>query len=397
MTQDADVSREAKAPGHARCFLHVPKSGGTSIHAALEAALPAGSLAPLRSDTSIFCGFREFELLKSSTRDLIAVDDDEARELRRYRAVSGHFSLPTLLQITTASTAIGTILREPRARILSLYLYWRTPNIFEAWLPYTVEEQVLMPLDLFLNEPRVAAAVDNQVCRMLLYGDSRIPSDGFIATKDIDAVASDAIDRLDTLGFVGVLELGDSAWRGFSRLFGVPLEPRRLQVTGDLVSLVGASAGATLINSDALELIERRSAADRIVYDHALARAGVGDRERLRLAEEAFARQLVRFGDLLGDSAARLKEQARAVDTALTKLEQEEQLQAQVTDLRTQLDSHERAVQELSEEIERRSNELKHVRGWLDAVHSSASWRMTAPLRAGKRTMRRRRQTNGKV
>jgi hypothetical protein len=57
----------------------------------------------------------------------------------------------------------------------------------------------------------VALAIDNQICRMLLYGDPRIPHEGFIASDDIDAVASDALAQLDTLGSVGVLELGDSA------------------------------------------------------------------------------------------------------------------------------------------------------------------------------------------
>ena len=233
--------------------------------------------------------------------------------MRSYRAVSGHFSLSTLLQIAPAS-AIGTILREPRARLLSLYSYWRTPNVFDAWLPYSLEEHALKPLDRFMAEPRVAAAVDNQVCRMLLGDDPRIPSDSFIAGHDIEAIASDAISQLDTLGFVGVLELGDTARQGLAQLFGVSLEPRMLNVTGKWSNPAAVRPQEQLAVTDTLDLIEQRNKADRILYDHALALAGIGDRERQRLAQTTFVDQLVRLGDLLGSSAAELAQQARGID-----------------------------------------------------------------------------------
>ena len=277
-----------------RCFMHVPKSAGMSFHAALEAALPPDSLAPRRMDASIFCDFREFELLQSSTRELVAVDDEEVQSMRRYRAVSGHFALNTLLQITIAS-AIGTILREPRARVLSLYVYWRTPNIFDTMLPYRAQQFALMPLDRFMAEPRVAPAIDNQVCRMLLHGDPRIPCDDFISEADVDAIALDAIAQLDALGFVGVLELGDVAWQGLARLFNVRLDQRKLNVTEELEDPMTPPPEEKLLTADALALVEQRNAADRIVYDHALALAGVQVDERMRLAQSVFASHLVRL------------------------------------------------------------------------------------------------------
>ncbi len=219
--------------------------------------------------------------------------------MRRFPVVSGHFSLTALLQITIAS-AIGTVLREPRARVMSLYMYWRIPKIFDQLLPYSVEEYAHGPLDRFLAEPRLAPAVDNQVCRMLLYGDPRIPYEGFIAEADIDGVASDAIAQLNTLGFVGVLELGDSAWQGLAYLFGVKLEPRQTNVTGELGDPVAALQGEELFTADALDLLERRSAADLIVYERGLELAGVSCGDRLRLTETAFADQVARLKELLG-------------------------------------------------------------------------------------------------
>ncbi|MFI4992214.1 MAG: hypothetical protein ACHQCH_01190 [Solirubrobacterales bacterium] len=236
--------------------------------------------------------------------------------------------------------------------------------------------------------------MDNQVCRTLLDGDARIPDEGFIAETDIEAVASDAIGRLETLGFIGVLELGDSAWQGLARLFGATLEPRRLNVTGEQGRPVAAAPGETLVTVAALDLIEQRNAADRAVYDHALALAGVRDGERLRLADSAFARQLVLLGDHLGSSAAKLTEHVGAIDETRTELGQQAQLHAQVADLRAQLASRELAMRSLNEEIEsrefeRRGEDIDRLRRWLDAVHASVSWKLTAPLRATKHGMER--------
>ena len=257
--------------------MHIPKSAGTSIHAAIEAALPDGSLAPQRMDTSLFCDFDDFELLSEPVRDLIAVNDDEVQSMERYTAVSGHFSLTTLLQVSTPSE-IGTVLREPHARTLSLYFYWRTVKIFDSVLPYKAHEYAFAPLARFMNEPRVAPVIDNQICRMLLHGDPRIPHDSFIAKRDIDALAHDAIAALDTLGFVGVLECEDDAWRGLTRLFGVHLERREINVTHRLGDPVPRNPEEGLLTPDALRLVAQRNAADRIVYEHALALADVRKR-----------------------------------------------------------------------------------------------------------------------
>jgi hypothetical protein len=269
--------------------MHIPKSAGTSIHAAIEAALPDGSIAPQRMDTSLFCDFDDFELLSGSVRDLIAVNGDEVRSMARYTAISGHFSLTTLLQVATPSE-IGTVLREPHARTLSLYFYWRTAKIFDSVLPYKAHEYAFAPLARFMNEPRLAPVIDNQICRMLLHGDSRIPPDGFIAKRDIDALAYDAIAALDTLGFVGVLEHEGDAWRGLMRLFGVYLKRRAINVTRSLGDPVPRTREEELLTPDALRSVAHRNAADIIIYEHALTRVEMAERERPRLTGSAPAK-----------------------------------------------------------------------------------------------------------
>jgi hypothetical protein len=370
------------------CFLHIPKSAGSSILSALEAALPQGSLAPRQFDSSLFCDFEHFELLRPEVRSRIAASPSEVRALSGYRAVSGHFSLPTLLQVADAS-AISTMLREPRARLLSLYMYWRTPGLGDIWDPYRAYEHARRPLSEFLSEPRLAPVLDNQVCRMLLHGDPRLPESSFAAASDIEAIAADAVERLDTLGFVGVLELGDDAWRGVARLFAVTLDPVSVNVTGEHVVPEATQPEGEVFAADVLDLIERRSAADLLVYDHALIQAGLDARERRRLMDSAFARQLVKLGDLVGHSAARAAERSEAVGVLSSQLKDQGRLRRELSETRDRLEEHAQTVQGLEDQLRRRDEDLLRLRRWLDAEHASASWRLTAPFRAAKHGMQR--------
>jgi hypothetical protein len=109
---------------HPTCFLHVQKCGGQSLFSALEAALPPGSLAPRRVERANFCSFDRFESLGPEARSRVAIDDTEVLELASYRAVVGHFTLRTLKRLAP-DDRIGTVLREPRARLVSYYAFLR--------------------------------------------------------------------------------------------------------------------------------------------------------------------------------------------------------------------------------------------------------------------------------
>jgi hypothetical protein len=309
-----------------KCFLHIPKSAGESIYLALLAGLPPGSLAPRRLDSSVFCDFNDFELLRPEARALIAANLCEVRSLGQYRVVSGHFSLPTLLQITVASS-IATVLREPRSRLLSLFMYWRIPGISDFLAPYSASEHAKLPLSEFLSVPVLAPAIDNQICRMLLYGDQRLPALSFAVQSDVKSIASDAIDRLDTLGLVSVLEFGNSVWRGLAHMFEVELEPLKMNVTEDR-GTTPIGPGEELLTVEALDLLEQRNAADLLVYDHVLAHAGANVCERQRIKQGAFAHQLVKLGNLLGHSAGRAAEQAEMIEALSSQAVAREQAHA---------------------------------------------------------------------
>ena len=83
--------------------------------------------------------------------------------------------------------------------------------------PYNADAHAQRPLWEFLSEPLLAPAIDNQVCRMLLHGDPRLPVSDFAVSSDIESIATDAIEQLDTFGFVGILDSGRNLWQGLAQ------------------------------------------------------------------------------------------------------------------------------------------------------------------------------------
>jgi hypothetical protein len=349
--------------------MHIPKSAGASVHAALERALSPEAVSPRRQDASLFsCGFTDVHLLDPGTRAVVVADRDEINELRDFEVVIGHFPLATLLSVTPAHF-IATVIREARSRVLSHYAFWRASSpALAAWHPYPAFAHARRPLEEFLGEPSIARATDNVVCRMLLAEDPLIPELDFIDRADVEAVAGHAIDAIGTLGYVGVLEFGDSVWDGLSQFFGVPLSEVRLNTTAAHSEAGDGPAADLAITADALELLEARTAADAIVYRHVLGAAGCSGEDAERLQAAAFASELARFGDVAGTFAAKFR--------------------AQVRHERDQLEDQRRLLSDAQRDLAETRDQLRSYEIWLDQMERSPSWRLTAPLRAAKHAVR---------
>jgi hypothetical protein len=376
--KDAVGGRASTSVKYPPCFLHVPKSGGSSVHAALLAALPEGSLSVKSKDTSNVCfGFTAFDELGHEARRSLLVEECEFDALSRSKVVFGHFCMPTLLRIAPPRS-IATVLREPRARLLSLYASARlTPGQYEAWNPYRPDRHALRPLDEYLSEPQIAPEVDNAVCRMLLYSDPRIPALDFISSDHIESLASDAIDLLDQFGFVGVLEREHTTWEGLSRFFSATLRPARERVTGSAGVVADALPLQNPISDRTLDLLEARTAADTLIYTHALmSESTEADAKQIR--NSTFAAQLVRLGDIGGNSAALVQALAHRVGEA----------ESRVTDLQEKLRTGQEELNERQEALTKLEADLASHRMWLQGIKESVSWRVTAPLRAAKRRVR---------
>ena len=341
--------------------MHVHKSGGTSIHASLERALPPGSLSPLRMEPGAALGsFAEFDRLAPEQRARVAVTEEERESLGRHRAIVGHFSLPLLSRFAPPER-IGTVLREPRARLISHYLYLRFKVALRTlWHPYDLPALADGTLAELLAAPRVAALTDNLTCRMLLRGDDRIRDDAFIDEPDLEPIAEAAWERLAELGLVRILEAPDDVWSGLGELFGVELEPARSNVTASDGIWPGAVPVPPFGGDETLAPLERRTRADAVLYRRAAERL-YGAEAVDRLAEAAYAEQLVVYGSYT----------ARADTIA---------------------NGDRTASEDLRNALHTRTLDRDQHAELLRTITGSRSWRMTAPLR---RTMTRARRLRG--
>lgn len=83
-------------------FLHIPKTAGQSVHAALENAYGSDAVCPARVNEQL----RRFTI----------------KELNRYKVFSGHLDW-SMLDCIQGPKYVFTVLREPMDRILSFYFY----------------------------------------------------------------------------------------------------------------------------------------------------------------------------------------------------------------------------------------------------------------------------------
>ena len=89
-------------------FIHIEKCGGTTLHEMLSSQVPIGRICPERSDL---------------------IGDWTINELADFALFSGHFNLAWCRSIPGELRVI-TMLREPKARLLSLFSFWKAhrPN-----------------------------------------------------------------------------------------------------------------------------------------------------------------------------------------------------------------------------------------------------------------------------
>ncbi|MEM9515796.1 MAG: hypothetical protein AAGA42_13170 [Actinomycetota bacterium] len=242
-------------------FLHVPKAAGSSVSDALRrAALDAGHrVAKPVMDTTLFGSFDDYAAMPAATQQMIELDPIQLADAD---TVVGHYSLASLRHGRTNSDIV-CVLREPRARLLSLYTFWRswTPAQHAAWDPYDSSRRAAhAALDATLGDPVLASQVDNVAARLLLAGDERVPTDGPIDEADHGALADEALSRLAALGHVDTVEAGDAGWSRISTWVGADLVVDRHNVTPP-----GAS-----IDSDDLDAasaaIERCTAIDQRLW-----------------------------------------------------------------------------------------------------------------------------------
>jgi hypothetical protein len=243
--------------------LHIPKSAGTSVSLGLENSKFTKSAWGL-FDEVLFGEFTDFDSLDDTTRKRL-IHLPGARIDPEWQAVSGHLSLPTINKIFPHHR-VFTVLREPRTRLLSLYLFWRAVDNIERRKWGTRASQLDLaagPFASFLTAKKVSPQTDNVIVRMLLGKHPLIPLNNFIEPASDTRLLRETRAAIRKIGLVGLTEdvrLNDK----IGRFIGFSYELPRLNVTQ---SPVGQTVDITKeLSVDAMEALLARCRLDRQIW-----------------------------------------------------------------------------------------------------------------------------------
>lgn len=140
------------AAGRKLVFLHLPKTGGTTLHHHFSAAFSEEETCPER--------FSNLQLIPPET-------------LARYRYFSGHFNYEQVRMIPGPAYVV-TVLRDPFERILSTYYFWKRhrPEVVRSHNlagPAAARATDLLGF-LKSTDPAVRDAIENTMARYLAGG-----------------------------------------------------------------------------------------------------------------------------------------------------------------------------------------------------------------------------------
>jgi hypothetical protein len=134
---------------HRLVFLHLPKTGGTTLHHHFSAHFTPDEICPLRSP-----GLERYTVT----------------ELAQWRYFSGHYNAEEIKRIP-GPLFVVTVLRNPIERLLSHYYFWKrcTPQYIERLQlrgPKHTRDGTLLDF-LRSTEPTVFAGANNRMARQL--------------------------------------------------------------------------------------------------------------------------------------------------------------------------------------------------------------------------------------
>lgn len=200
-------------------FQHLPKCAGTAVHNALITAMgPKATLCPERHN-----GLWNYKL----------------RELLTYDLFSGHFDRGSIDSLPARDKRLFTILRDPTARLLSLYAYLRSLK------PEAAKQQRrnmrlaelardLSPMAFFGNEAiRANPSIDNAMVRALAFS---LPARSWEAHSPMIVERSRsgpspteglelAINHLENMTAFGLVEEMDVSVAYIFTKLGLPVPP----------------------------------------------------------------------------------------------------------------------------------------------------------------------------
>ena len=198
-------------------FMHIEKCGGTTLHAMLASQFAPELICPERYET---------------------IGDWTINELTAYQLFSGHFDLSYCRAIPGA-LSIVTMLREPKARLLSLYYFWKAHRPHperDAYRLITLA-RTQTAAEFFANpEVTVWASIRNTMTGQLTRTTNQMlrPCDPIVS--DPEATLACAWQTLQDFTSFGIVERFEASRLLLNRNLGLdmhPIPPR--QVLHDLM------------------------------------------------------------------------------------------------------------------------------------------------------------------
>lgn len=260
------------------------------MRAALAAAFPNDE-SRYRFDEALFGSFEDYASLPTPLRESVLRPSDGIDE-SAMALVAGHLSLHGMLRLVDASDTF-TVLREPRARLLSHQLYWALRPGKDAYGGYKVELLSLDGLGPFLRNDAAAHQHDNLMCRMLAGDRCALPIDRAMTEPERAVAADAAIEAAESLGLTTYLE-SPTMWDDVSTFVGAPIQRLSVNVTRPREG--SATFFGPQFDRAAQEMLHDRSAADAILYNHIVcARTGCTPAQAARFADLQFVAQVERY------------------------------------------------------------------------------------------------------
>jgi hypothetical protein len=279
-------------PGRPLVFNHVPKAAGTALREALVDAIAPESIA-LGFDGSVFGSFTDMGKVSRRLRRLVYADPTDIPLDAQF--VSGHVS-PSTTMARFPDAPHLTVLREPRARVVSFWLYTRSRPAGRRRMWGPLGDTFLLAkgsLADFLAADVVAPGTDNFMTRFLLWPHPRIPADGFIDPADDELLVAEALEKLGRFGHVGLVE-DPALTAGIGTFLGVDVT---MPVRNQGVFL--ADGDRELVEPEvekAADALERCTRLDRALWSHVVTQR-MPDADPQELAEATFRRSVRRYRD----------------------------------------------------------------------------------------------------
>jgi hypothetical protein len=270
-------------------FMPIPKAAGTSVRIALEHAL-----APARTVTGLcrehVAGFRDFDGLDPSARALVFASHAEVP--RGADLIHGHISDAFLRQAYPDAQFV-TVLREPHARLLSLWTFCRglSDAYLAPWGGWAERiRRARQPLRAFLSDRALVGFTDNVAVRMLLAPHRLIPPSDPIAPADDAVLVDEALARLERYAFV---DLADNPALGINlgAWIGTPVELPRINRAQPSRDAAPAPLDREL-DGDTRALLAERGRLDAVLWAAVARRRLMGD--PAALARAVFAAAVAR-------------------------------------------------------------------------------------------------------